>query len=53
MESVDVDGRFAILYSPLGMAGGWEMSPSPYARSYDPAGATKLGENLLMYSITH
>jgi len=53
MEAVDVDGRYAVIYSPLGMAGGWELSPSPYARSYDPAGATKLGENLLMYSITH
>ncbi len=53
MEGVEIDGRHAVIYSPLGLAGGWEMSPSPYARSYDPVGATKLGENLLMYSITH
>lgn len=53
MEAVEIDGTYAVIYSPLGMAGGWEMSPSPYARAYNPAGSIKLGENLLMYSITH
>ncbi len=53
MEGVEIDGHFGVIYSRLGMAGGWEMSPSPYARGYDPVGSTKLGENLLMYSITH
>ena len=47
------DGRYAVVYSPLGLAGGWEMSPSPYARGYNPASSIKLGENLLMYSVTH
>ena len=50
---VGVDGNQAVVYSPLGLAGGWEMSPSPYARAYNPASAIKLGENLLMHSITH
>jgi len=53
LEVVDIDSNYAVIYSPLGMAGGWEMSPSPYARAYNPASAIKLGENLLMYSITH
>ncbi len=52
IEGVAVDGTFVILYSPLGMAGGWELSPSPFAHGYDPAGAMRLGENLLFYSIT-
>lgn len=47
------DGHFVVLYSQLGLAGGWEMSPSPYARGYNPASAIQLGENILMYSITH
>lgn len=53
MIGIEIDGRYAVIYSPIGMAGGWELSPSPYARSFDPPSATKLGENLLMYSITH
>ena len=43
----------AIVYSPFGLAGGWELSPSPYANAYNPASSTQLGENILMYSITH
>ncbi len=52
IEGVQLDGAYAVLYSPLGMAGGWELSPSPYAHGYDPVGSTRLGENLLFYSIT-
>ncbi len=53
LEAVEIDGIYAVIYSHLGMAGGWEMSPSPYARAYNPAASIRLGENLLMYSITH
>ena len=37
---------------PLGLAGGWEMSQSPYARGYNAVGAVKLGQNILMYAVT-
>ena len=53
MEAITLEGTYAVLYSPLGLAGGWEMSPSPYSRGYNPASATALGENLLFYSVTH
>jgi len=53
LEGVEIDGAHVVLYSALGLVGGWELSPSPYARAYNAAGATQLGENLLMYSVTH
>jgi hypothetical protein len=34
------------------MAGGWEMSQSPYARGYNDVGAIKLGQNILMLAVT-
>ena len=52
MEGVEVDGNLVVVYSPFGMAGGWEMSQSPYARGYNDIGAIKLGQNLLMQAVT-
>ncbi len=49
---VEQDGHLAVIYSPYGMAGGWELSQSPYALGYDDASSLLLGENLLMYAIT-
>ena len=47
-----VPGQYCVVYSPFGMAGGWEMSQSPYAKAYDDVGSQKLGQNILMYAIT-
>ncbi|MBN1557484.1 MAG: DUF4159 domain-containing protein [Lentisphaerae bacterium] len=52
LEGVEIEGHYAVIYSPLGLAGGWEMSQSPYARGYETAGALKLGQNILMYAVT-
>lgn len=49
---LDMDDHLAVVYSPFGMAGGWELSQSPYAFGYDDAGSLALGENVLMYAIT-
>jgi hypothetical protein len=49
---IEIDRHFAVIYSPIGMAGGWELSPSPYAHSYDASGSLLLGQNILMYAIT-
>jgi hypothetical protein len=48
-----IPGQYSVIYSPFGMAGGWEMSQSPYAKAYDDVGSQKLGQNILMYAITH
>ena len=52
LMSIPVNGHYAVIYSPYGMAGGWEMSQSPYARGYDDVGSQKLGQNILMYAVT-
>ncbi len=52
LEEIVVDGHCAVIYSRFGMAGGWEMSQSPYARGYNDVGSLKTGQNILMYAVT-
>jgi len=52
LEGVEVEGNIVVVYSRFGLAGGWEMSQSPYAKGYDDVGSIKLGHNILMYAIT-
>lgn len=52
IEALDVNGHYGVIYSPFGLAGGWELSPNPYGRAYDEAGSLALGINVLMYAIT-
>ncbi len=52
LYGVEVNGHFAVVYSAFGMAGGWEMSQSPYAHGYDQSGALRLGQNILLYAVT-
>ena len=49
---IEVDGHYAVIYSRFGLAGGWEMSQSPYAHGYEGTGSLQLGQNILMYAIT-
>ncbi len=53
LRGIEIDGHFSVIFSPYGMAGGWEMSQSPYAHGYDDHGSLNLGENILMYAITY
>ena len=50
---MEVNGQLAVIYSPYGMCGGWEMAQNPYALGYDDAGSLSLGENMLMHTMTH
>ena len=52
LEGIEIDGHYAVVYSPYGMAGGWEMSQSPYAFGYDGPDSVLLGQNILMYAVT-
>ena len=52
LMGIQKDGHYIVIYSPYGMAGGWEVSPDPYSHGYDAAGSLALGENILMYGIT-
>ncbi len=50
--TLEIDGNPAVIYSPIGMAGAWELSPNKYCNSYLEDDALKLGVNILMYSST-
>ena len=50
---IQINGNYGVIYSPLGIAGGWEMSQSPYARGINDVGAIQIGQNVMMYSVTH
>ena len=52
LESIRIDGHDVVIYSPYGLAGGWEMSQLPYACGYEGSDALKLGQNILMHAIT-
>ena len=52
IEGIEIDGHLAVVYSRFGMAGGWEMSQSPYARGYDDISSLKLGQCILMQAVT-
>ncbi len=50
---IEINGNYGVIYSPFGLAGGWEMSQSPYARGVNDVSAIQMGQNILMYSVTH
>ncbi len=52
LYGIEVNGHYAVIYSPYGLSGGWELSQNPYAFGYEDAGAVAIGENVLMYAIT-
>jgi len=50
--TLETEGNTAVIYSPIGMAGAWELSPNKYCGSYLEDDAIKLGVNILMYGAT-
>ncbi len=52
LEGIKLGTGYVVVYSPYGLAGGWEMSQMPYADGYEDADAIKLGQNILNYAIT-
>ncbi|MBN1553907.1 MAG: DUF4159 domain-containing protein [Phycisphaerae bacterium] len=53
LEGLEIHGQFAVIYSPLGLAAGWEQLGYAFNRGYSDADALKLGVNLLTYVLTH
>lgn len=49
---IEINNHLAVIYSPYGMAGGWELAQNPYAYGYEDSAAISLGQNILMYGIT-
>lgn len=52
IEAVTIDGRVAVIYSPLSLGNGWEQLNFPYNVGYSNADALKLGANALVYAMT-
>jgi len=50
---IEINGNYGVIYSPLGLSGGWEMSQSPYARGVNDVSAIQMGQNVMSYSVTH
>ena len=52
LEGAAVNGRLAVLYSPLALNVGWRLKPVPYAKGYAPQSALELGVNAVLYAMT-
>jgi hypothetical protein len=50
--TIELDGNPAVIYSPIGMCGAWELSPNKYSNSYLSDDALRLGVNILMFAST-
>jgi len=46
------EGYHGVIYSPYGMAGGWEMKQNPYGDNYGDLASSALGQNILMNIMT-
>ncbi len=53
LEGFELNGHLTVIYSPYGLAGSWEMTQNPYALGYNDAESLRLGQNILMYALTH
>lgn len=53
LEGIFIDGRLAVIYSPLSLSNGWEQLGFAYNRGYADADALRLGVNIFAYVLTH
>jgi hypothetical protein len=53
LYGVELNGSYAVIYSPNDLSAGWEQASAPYAVGYQPKDATALGVNVLYYAVTH
>ena len=53
LEGITYEGRLSVIYSRYGLGGSWEEVERPYARSYDPPSALKVGMNTIVYALIH
>jgi len=53
LEGITLESQLAVVYSPLGLASGWEQLGYAYNRGYGDADALRIGVNILTYALTH
>ena len=53
LEGVTSGGVLCVIYSKFGLGSQWDGLDRPYALSYSPDDAVKLGANIITYAMTH
>jgi hypothetical protein len=53
LYGINVNGYFGVIYSPFGLACGWELTQCPYCKGIDSIDALALGVNILAYALLH
>lgn len=53
LEAIRLDGQPTVIYSPLGLAAGWEQLGFAYNRGYTENDALRLGINIITYAMMH
>lgn len=48
---ISIDGALSVVYSPYGLACGWELAQCPYCNGIEAKDALGLGVNILTYSL--
>jgi hypothetical protein len=51
LESIELNGSLAVVYSPRDMSAGWVRGIAPYALGYEAADSSALGVNVLFSSL--
>ena len=52
LEAAYINGRIAVVYSPIALNVGWRLKKVPYAIGYAPRSALDLGKNVVMYALS-
>jgi len=53
LEAVQMGGRLAVVYSRYGVGTTWDGMERPYALTYAPGDARKIGLDIVVYAMTH
>jgi len=53
LEVIKINGREAVIYSPLALSDGWQGLNPPFATGYVQSDALRLGVNIILYIMTH
>jgi len=53
LEAVTSGGVICVVYSKYGLGSQWDGLRRPYAKSYSPKDALRLGANIITYAMTH
>ena len=53
LEGISIGGDLRIIYSPYDLHAGWSGCEHPMMRGLQPASATAIGLDLIVYAVTH